>query len=49
MGSFGGFYKGEKKKLKKSILDKKAHKQMSQSSWSVPQVAIIGKGKKQPS
>ena len=24
MGSFGGFYKGEKRKLKKEILEKKA-------------------------
>lgn len=43
-----GFYKGDKKKLKKSSLEKKAQKQMgSDSSWSLPQVTIIKKGKKE--
>ncbi len=42
--SFGGFYKGEKKKAKKSTLEKKAEKMTS--SWAPPQVEIIGKGKK---
>ncbi len=46
MGSFGGFYKGEKKKQKKSSLEKKAQKQLSGGSWQVPQVEIIKKTKK---
>ncbi len=47
MGSFGGFYKGEKKKIKKSILEKKGQKQMGSPSWQLPQVEIIKKGKKE--
>lgn len=48
MGSFGGFYKGEKKKPKKKDVDKKAQKQLSSNtSWSLPQVEIIKKGKKE--
>ncbi len=48
MGAFGGFYKGEKKKFKKGILEKKAQKQIGDNSpWSLPQVEIIKKGKKE--
>ena len=48
MGAFGGFYKGEKKKFKKGILEKKAQKQISGNSpWQLPQVEIIKKGKKE--
>lgn len=48
MGAFGGFYKGEKKKFKKGILEKKAQKQISgDSSWQLPHVEIIKKGKKE--
>lgn len=48
MGQFGGYYKGDKKKLKKSILEKKAQKQIgAASSWQLPQVQIIKKGKKE--
>lgn len=48
MGSFGGFYKGDKKKLKKMTLEKKAQKQMgTDSPWQLPQVEIIKKGKKE--
>lgn len=49
MGSFGGFYKGDKKKVKKSLLEKKAQKQMtgSATSWQLPTVEIIKKGKKE--
>ena len=48
MTSFGGYYKGEKKKFKKGILEKKAQKQISADSpWSLPQVEIIKKGKKE--
>lgn len=43
MGSFGGFYKGEKKKAKKEVLEKKASH--IAKVYSVPQVEIIGKGK----
>lgn len=45
MGSFGGFYSGEKKKLKKKVLEKKALKEFSKP-FVLPQVTIIGKGKK---
>lgn len=41
MGMFGGFYKGDKKKLKKEVLAKKAAK-IRKASY-VPQVEIIGK------
>ena len=41
--SFGGFYKGEKKKPKKGELEKK--KQTMTSVYSPPQVEIVGKGK----
>lgn len=48
MGQFGGYYKGDKKKFKKSILEKKAQKQMgADSPWQLPQVVIIKKGKKE--
>lgn len=47
MGSFGGFYKGEKKKQKKSTLEKKGQKQLSGGSWQPPVVEIIKKGKKE--
>jgi hypothetical protein len=46
MGSFGGFYKGENKKTKKKDLEKKAQKQLGSAVWSLPQVEIIKKGKK---
>lgn len=48
MGSYGGFYKGDKKKIKKSKLEKKAVYQLTPgSSWQLPQVEIIKKGKKE--
>ena len=46
MGSFGGYYKGENKKIKKKDLEKKAQKQFGGSSWAPPTVEIIKKGKK---
>jgi hypothetical protein len=46
MGSFGGYYKGEMKKLKKKDLERKAQKQIGTSSWTLPKVEIIKKGKK---
>ena len=45
--TFGGFYKGEKKKVKKNILEKRAQKIVPNTSWSPPQVEIIKKGKKE--
>ncbi len=46
-GGHGNLYKGDRKKLKKSVLEKKAQHQMQQgSSWQLPQVEIIKKGKK---
>lgn len=45
MGSFGGFYKGEKKKKKKEILEREA-KEISYTP-TVPRIEILGKkGKK---
>ena len=47
MASNSGFYKGEKKKFKKSEMEKKAAKQMlSGANVQLPQVTIIKKGKK---
>ncbi|MCL4360550.1 hypothetical protein M1555_04870 [Patescibacteria group bacterium] len=46
MGQFGGYYKGDKKKTKKAVLEKKAQKQLGTSSWQLPQIEIIKKGKK---
>lgn len=43
MGSFSGYFKGEKKKIKKDVMEKKAgHIARLQST---PSVEIIGKGK----
>ncbi len=47
MGSFGGYYKGDKKKQKKSALEKKAQKNINSGSYSMPAVEIIKKGKKE--
>ena len=41
MGGFGSFYKGERRKLKKEILEKKAGK--IGRIQTLPQVEIIGK------
>jgi len=41
MGNFGGYYKGEKKKLKKKILERKAIK--ITKIQVVPRVEILGK------
>lgn len=47
MGSFGGFYKGEKRKQKKSLLERKAQKLSSSTgSFVLPQVEIVKKGKR---
>lgn len=48
MATNSGFYKGEKKKFKKTELEKKAQKQMQGTGgWQLPQVEIIKKGKKE--
>ncbi|KKS41389.1 MAG: hypothetical protein UV61_C0008G0136 [Candidatus Gottesmanbacteria bacterium GW2011_GWB1_43_11] len=44
--SFGGFYKGEKKKAKKETLAKKAQQLTGSTGFTLPQVEIVGKGKK---
>ena len=44
MGSFGGFYSGEKKKKKKDTLEKQA--MHIQRVYTPPKVEIISKGKK---
>ena len=41
MGTYGGFYKGERKKLKKEILEKKAAK--IKHIPVVPSIEILGK------
>lgn len=46
MGQFGGFYKGEGKKLKKSILEKKAQMLTQKQPFVLPKVEILSKGKK---
>ncbi len=46
MGSFGGFYSGEKKKKKKKYYEQKAKQEFDRQSFSLPQVEIIRKGKK---
>jgi len=46
MGQFGGFYKGDKKKIKKSLLEKKALKLGSEQTFVLPKVEIIKRGKK---
>lgn len=43
MGSYGGYYKGEKKKLKKQKLEEKLGK--IPKVHTMPQIEIIGRGK----
>lgn len=45
--NFGDLRKHEKKKFKKGELEKKAQKQFSSTTWQLPQVEIIKKGKKE--
>lgn len=45
MGQFGGFYKGEKKKIKKTILEKKAGIMSQKQSFVLPKIEIIRKRK----
>ena len=46
MGS-SDFRNHEKKKVKKSLLEKKAQRQTGSPSWQLPQVEIIKKGKQE--
>ena len=41
MGNFGGYYKGDKKKPKKEVLEKKAAKIIR--IQTIPKVEILGK------
>ncbi|MBI2327337.1 hypothetical protein HYU92_03355 [Candidatus Curtissbacteria bacterium] len=45
MGVYGGFYKGDKKKKKKEILERQAGKIVH--IYTPPKVEIIGKGKRE--
>ncbi len=45
MGQFGGFYKGDKRKIKKQILEKKAQSLSQRQSFVLPTIEIIKKGK----
>lgn len=47
MANFGGFYKGDKKKIKKQMLDKKARVLSQKQSFVLPRIDIIKKGKKE--
>lgn len=47
MGNFGGFYKGDKKKIKKGLLDKKARTLSQKQSFILPSIEIIKKGKRE--
>lgn len=46
MGQHGGFFKGDKKKIKRSILEKKAQQLNNSQSSFLPPVEIIKKGQK---
>lgn len=46
MGSFGGFYFGEKKKPKKNRLEEKAQQLTREKTFVLPKVQIVAKGKK---
>ena len=45
MGQFGGFYKGDKRKPKKTVLEKKAQIISQKSTFVLPRTEIIKKGK----
>lgn len=47
MANYGGFYKGDKKKIKKTIMEKKAQTlTRSGGGFILPKVEIISRGKK---
>lgn len=43
MGQFGGYYKGEKRKLKKSALEKKARELTNKKTFVLPKIEIVKK------
>lgn len=43
MGQFGGFYKGEKRKFKKSELEKKAKELANKKTFVLPKVDVVKK------
>lgn len=45
MGQFGGFYKGDRRKPKKTFLEKKAQKEAIRTTFVLPRVEVIKKGK----
>jgi hypothetical protein len=45
MANSSGFYKGEKKKQKKTLLEKKAQSFVNKQTFVLPKVEIIKKGK----
>lgn len=45
MANFGGFYQGDRKKKKKTVLEKKAQKLAARQTFVLPQVEIIKKSK----
>lgn len=45
MGSFGSFYKGDKRKAKKAILERKAEQLSRKQTFILPKVEIVKKGK----
>lgn len=47
MGNFGGFYKGDKKKIKKQLLERKARVLSQTGGFVLPTIEIIKKGKKE--
>lgn len=47
MGSFGGFYRGDKKKPKKEKMEQKARVLSFQKPFVLPKVEIISKKKKE--
>lgn len=47
MGSFGGYYKGEKRKPKKQESEEKARRLSFEQPFVLPKVAVIGKKKRE--
>lgn len=45
MGQFGGYYKGEKRKLKKQELEKKAKQLANKKTFILPKVEMVKKEK----
>ncbi len=43
MADSSGFFKGEKKKLKKSILEKKARQLTGKNTFVLPEVEIVNR------